>query len=115
MITLHELQAAFPAKTIIFEDDIPYYPNDMVTLPDGDAVCLNTTIHMTFLKTDVASEYFHMMILNRIGESRFFKDDSIKTVVIANARTEEKSKLEGFLTVVEGEKSITYTFLAGGR
>ena len=115
MITIKELREAYPHKKIIFKRDRPHYPRDVVTLPDGGEICLDTTIHMTFLKEDVAGEYFHMMILNKIGESPLFKDDSIQTVVIANAKTEEKSKFHGFLAVMATERSITYTFLAGGK
>ncbi len=115
MITIKELRAAYPRKEIIFKRDRPYYPRDVVTLPDGGEICLDTTLHMTFLKEDVAGEYLNMMILNKIGESPLFKDDSIGTVVIANAKTEKESKFHGFLAAVASEKSITFTFLAGGK
>ena len=115
MITLKELRAAYPNKEIIFKRDRTYYPRDTVTLPDGGEICLDTTIHMTFLKQDAKSEYFDMMILNKIGESALFKDASIKTLVIANAKTGKGSKFHGFLAAVATEVSITFTFLAGGR
>jgi hypothetical protein len=115
MITLKELRAAYPNKEIIFKRDRIYYPRDTVTLPDGGEICLDTNLHMTFLKEEVAGEYFNMMILNKIGESPLFKDESIRTVVIANAKTENESKFHGCLAAVASEKSITFTFLAGGN
>ena len=115
MITIKELRAAYPHKKIIFMRDRPYFPRDVVTLPDDGEICLDTTIHMTFLKQDAESEYLNMMILSKIGESPLFKDDSIKTVVIANAKMEQESKFYGFLAAVASERSITFTFLAGGK
>ena len=83
-------------------------------MPGVGTIRLDTTLHMTFLKDEVATDHFNMMILNKIGECPLFHDDAIKTVVIANAR-EADGKHAGFLTVHEGEKSATYTFLAGGK
>jgi hypothetical protein len=114
MITFEEIKAAYPGKKIILSCDRTYYPNDVVKLAEGAEVLLNTNLHITFLKADVASEYFDMMLLHRIGESKLFHDDSISTIVIASPQTEEKGKLDGFLAVTEGEKATTFTFLAGG-
>ena len=114
MITLEEIKAAYPAKTILFMHDRYYYPKDIVRLADGTEILLDTHLHMIFLKEDVVGEYFDMTLLNKIGEAKIFNDDSIKTIVIANTQTDEKSKLVGFLSVAESEKATTFTFLAGG-
>ena len=115
MITLKALQAAYPGKRVIHAHDKPYFPNDIVTLADGVEIRLDTNIHTTFLKEEVAGEYFNMMMMNKIGELPLFKDRAIKTIVIANARIEGNSRQEEFLTVAEGGKALTYTFLAGGK
>ena len=115
MITLNALQAAYRGKRIIHAHDKAHFPNDIVTLADGGEIRLDTNIHMTFLKEEIAGEYFNMMIMNKIGELPLFKDPAIRTIVLANARTDEKSRMDGFYTVIEGEKSVTYTFLAGGK
>jgi len=115
MITVSQLQRAYRGKRIIHVKDKTYFPNDVVKIEGGEEIVLDTNTHMTFLKEDVDGEYFHMMILNKIGELPLFNDPAIKTIVIANARPEEGGRSDSFLTVVESEKSVTYTFLAGGK